>query len=468
MNRKDFQLPDYSGNPLGKLADEPVEQQIICSLCAYPANFNEVDDILTSECFFNPKNRILFDTIKDRILAGEKVDMPSLGMALVLDKKGELSSYYLNLMMTNQPESWLRDKVAYLATLNLRRNMYLNAEYLREGASDPSRDIDEVIEESQRRIRDAYSLPDDKIENGEVLLQQLEEHILDNYLRDPGELYGSPTGFEDIDNGGGLCPGDLIVIGAETSQGKTSFATALTISAIKHGHGVAFYSMEMSARQVMSRIVSMQSGLSSSHLLFGRVEAQDIYLMKDSVKSINLKLLHFDSKSKASLDSILSSIRRLVLKEGIKGAVVDYLQLINTADSRISREQATAQCARALKNLAKELGIWIIVISQMSRAANSSGMPNMARLRDSGQIEEAADNIYLIYRPGEKGSYPEPYKDITTKDTALVMIAKGRNTGTGSFICGFDSTRTLFYPLNGANPRFAQPPMPRFNINNDF
>lgn len=135
------------------------------------------------------------------------------------------------------------------------------------------------------------------------------------------------------------------------------------------------------------------------------------------------------------------------MKYDIKGAVVDYLQLVNTKELGMNREQATAKCARDLKNIAKELGIWIIAISQLSRNAQSP-VPSMARLRDSGQIEEAADNIFLIYRPRDSKNYPEPFTDVPADGTAMVIIGKGRHVGTGQFICGFKPENTLFYPLD--------------------
>lgn len=459
MRPNDLQLPDYAGNPLGRMTDELAEQQMICSLCEYPGTLTQADDILTEDCFFNPKNRLLFSIISKRILEYKPVDISALHSALLKEQKGDISAYYATLMISNRPTSVIREIAVHLASLNLRRCMYVNAEYLREGMIDTTQDIDAVIEESKRRINDAYSLPDNNLENGQEIYERLQQHIILNQDRAPGEVYGTPTGFEEIDKAGGLCPGDLNIVGAETSQGKTSFATALALSSIAHGHAVAFYSMEMMPIHVMARVAAMRSGISSSQMISGVVKMPGLHHMDHSVEDLDLSLLHFDSKSKCTIDSILMSIRRLTVKEGIKGVVVDYLQLIGVSDSRLNREQATAQCARALKNLAKELGIWVILISQMSRSVSASGAPMMARLRDSGQIEEAADNVYLIYRPAQGVRYPAPYTDVSTQGTAMVIIAKGRNSGTGSFICGFEPDLTLFYPLNGADPRFAHPPV---------
>ena len=189
----------------------------------------------------------------------------------------------------------------------------------------------------------------------------------------------------------------------------------------------------------------MKTGISSKDILFSKLSIEDIYRIDEAMSNIDTTKMYFDESSTMTLDSILMSIRSLKYKYGIKGAVVDYLQLINTKQSGLNKEQATAECARSLKNLAKELDIWIIALSQLSRNSQSP-IPTMARLRDSGQIEEAADNIYLIHRTDK--SYPEPFKDVPVDGTAMVTIGKGRHIGTCEFICGFKAENTLFYPLS--------------------
>ena len=138
------------------------------------------------------------------------------------------------------------------------------------------------------------------------------------------------------------------------------------------------------------------------------------------------------------------------LKSDIDGAVVDYLQIlnVNSKNTSFSREQAMGDAARRFKNLAKELGIWIIALSQLSRDSNNPE-PNLNRLRDSGQIGEAADVVMLIYRPEYYNrSYPAPYdnrEEYPVEGTAMIDVAKGRNIGTFKFFLGFDKKTTNFY-----------------------
>lgn len=137
------------------------------------------------------------------------------------------------------------------------------------------------------------------------------------------------------------------------------------------------------------------------------------------------------------------------MKYDITGIVVDYLQILNVNMRNTNKEQQMGDVARRLKNIAKELNIWVLALSQLSRNKEDP-TPSMARLRDSGQIAEAADTVMLIYRPEFYGktSYPSGFNNVSVKGTALIDIAKGRNIGTMKFICGFNAPTTLFYDLD--------------------
>ena len=146
----------------------------------------------------------------------------------------------------------------------------------------------------------------------------------------------------------------------------------------------------------------------------------------------------------------------LKMQKDIDGAVIDYLQIlnVNSRNNSYSREQAMGDAARRLKNLAKELNIWVITLSQLSRDSTCPE-PNLNRLRDSGQIGEAADVVMLVYRPEYYNrSYPAPYdnkEDYPTEGTAMIDVAKGRNIGTFKFFMGFNKKTTTFFKTNLIN-----------------
>lgn len=263
------------------------------------------------------------------------------------------------------------------------------------------------------------------------------------------DLTGTPTGFDKIDGKtGGLQKSDLIIIAGETSAGKTSMAVSMMKNAAIAGAKIAMYSMEMKKEQITSRIISMISGIPSNVILYSPLSGMQLENVDRAVDTVSKMQIYFDDRSTSNIDTIISSIRQMKFKNGIDGAVVDYLQILNVNMKGSNKEQQMGEVARRLKNLAKDLDIWIIALSQMNRD-NLNPVPTLARLRDSGQIAEAADIVMLIYRPEVKGKrYPDEFSDVDTKGTAMIDIAKGRNIGLLKFICGFNAASTHFYDLN--------------------
>lgn len=226
---------------------------------------------------------------------------------------------------------------------------------------------------------------------------------------------------------------------------NTSLALTFINNAAKQGHKVAMYSMEMKREQCAARLMSMNSGIPSNQILYSQLDDNYLKQLDSGVNKIYNLPIYFDDNSTSNIDKIIASIRAMKVKHDISGAVIDYLQILNVNQKSFNKEQAMGDVARRLKNLAKELDIWIIALSQLNRDANNP-IPTLNRLRDSGQIAEAADMVMFVYRPEvyEK-YYPAPFTNHETKGTAMIDIAKGRNIGLHKFICGFDAKTTKFY-----------------------
>lgn len=263
-------------------------------------------------------------------------------------------------------------------------------------------------------------------------------------------MTGTPTGFSSVDAKGGLHKSDLIIVAGETSMGKTSLALSMTQNAIERGAKIAFYSMEMTKEQITARLLSVKTNIPSSEILYSSSLMSDqLNKIHECCEAMPGNNLLFDDSSTSNTDSILLSIRTQKLQHDIDGAVVDYLQILGVnSKERMTREQVMGDAARKLKNIAKELNIWIIAISQLSRDS-SSPEPSLSRLRDSGQIAEAAGVVMLVYRPEYYNrSYPTPYEDqakYPTEGTAMIDIAKGRNIGTFKFFLDFEKSSCSFH-----------------------
>lgn len=255
---------------------------------------------------------------------------------------------------------------------------------------------------------------------------------------------GIGTGITKFDKfSGGLQPSDLVILAGRTSMGKTSLS--LTIgrnSSVDFKVPTAIFSLEMSNQQITARAASMESSISSKKILNQKLEHYEVDELKASIgKVYNSKLFIANCSNK--IQNILSSMIGYILKEGVRLFIVDYLQLVTLNQKGIGREQEVGQIARIFKNFAKENNVCIICLSQLKRGENGVKEPSLSDLRDSGQIEEAADVVMFIHRP-------EYYNIDTFEDgessagKAEMIIAKGRNIGIGRFRMLFIASLTKF------------------------
>lgn len=424
--------------------DELCERSVLGAVLTNRYALDDVRGILTAECFHDPFRRRVWTAISEMDAKGEQPDMVTVPARLAKDGEQCDPMAIVDLVSTASVSS-VREHAARLLDLATRRRFWEISRILMQGALTETDEIEEVHSRAKEAIDAVFTSADSHVVSVKETAAELLEHVARN-MSSESPISGTPTGFRMIDRNGGLQNGDLIVVAGETSQGKSALALNMAVNAASSGCPVACYSMEMSGRQLTARIVAGRTGIPSSDILFRKVDEQTFARIASGVDDAGRLPVYFDDSVSAKLEKICASIRSMKIKLGIGGAVIDYLQIINLAEKGATREQVVAAAARKFKNLALELGIWIVAISQLARNRDYP-QPTMSRLRDSGQIEEAADVIILIYRPEKvprSPSFPEPFEEYSTKDTALINVAKGRSTGTYSFLARFDGPTTRF------------------------
>lgn len=422
------------------LTDREVERRVLSTVISNSFDHERTIHLLSEDCFTNHIEQAIFRAAKRTSELHESFNIATFNQEVAKEECLTTMTPY-ELMAESYPLTECNEAILYLKELSFRRKVSAYATHLASVCYNLSMPIDTALESFNASIDANLSDPANV-----STLEEQREAILDRMIRNADRLEAepsTPTGFSELDTRGGLQPSDLVIIAAETSIGKTSFATRLAVSAIKSKQAVAIYSMEMTAEQISARIMAMESGINARSIMTEPMPMEDIMAAYDSIKVDESKLLFYDDSSTSSLDSIISSIRRLKKRNNIVGAFVDYLQILNTNQRSVNKEQAMGEAARRLKNLAKELEIWIVAISQLSRD-RSNPLPTLSRLRDSGQIEEAADTVILIHRPRDGASYPQEFSHISTKNTALIKVAKGRNIGVFDFIARFNPHTTNF------------------------
>ncbi len=425
--------------------NEETENLVLGTIMGDRGALDEVREIITEDCFYHNFNRMVYRTIIALDKAGKRPDMIAV--------RNELMG------KVNDEDLWLVAKIgsnhcfdiyqhaASLFDMAVKRKYYAIGQKLMSRVNT-FEDVQEVVEETIKELQDLFA---SKSADVSTMYQVVDSvyNIINANVNSNGMTTGTMTGFKEIDRRGGFHNSDLIIIAADSSQGKTSLAVSLCLNAASSGAKIAFYSMEMRSEQLAARMMAVRSGIPASEIMYTPLNAAQIREVDGIISSLVGLGIYFDDRDSSNIDVIISSIRMMKKRYDINGAVVDYLQILNVNMKGVNKEQQLGDVSRRLKNLAKELNIWIIALSQLSRD-KVDPQPALSRLRDSGQIAEAADVVMLIYRPeyyNLSKKYPDPFANVSTENTAMIDIAKGRNIGLARFIVGFNKRTTHFYEL---------------------
>lgn len=443
----------YQNQPL--VNDTKAEQYVIGSLLVDPTAYTLVSQYLDEDCFYDPMCRDIWKAVDNMGKQGMPIDVISVSAELNKQKSNVTALDLMNISAQIASSAHVEYHAIRLQDLGRRRKLWVVGQQLSKvGLSEEILTAD-AHQEAIESIGGVFEKADGVFTLDDAM-NSLNEIMVKNATVG-GVTTGTKTGMERFDEKGGLQKSDLIIVAGETSQGKTSLALCMTRHAIENGAKVAFYSMEMTKEQLTARLLSAKTNIPANNILYsGSLAPSEIRMIDDARGKLPGENLFFDDKSTSNIDSILLSIRMLKMQKDIDGAVVDYLQIlnVNSRSTSFSREQSMGDAARRFKNLAKELNIWIIALSQLSRDSNCPE-PNLNRLRDSGQIGEAADVVILVYRAEYYNrAYPAPFDnkdDYPTDGTAMIDVAKGRNIGTFKFFMGFNKNTTNFFKTNLIN-----------------
>ena len=449
----------FQNQPL--VNDPKAEQYVIGSLLIDPTAYTVVSQYLDEDCFYDPICCDIWKAVDNMGKHGMPIDIISVSSELGKQKSNVTSLDLMNISAQIASSAHVEYHAIRLQDLGRRRKLWVVGQQLSKvGLSEEVLTAD-AHQEAIESIGGVFEKADGVFTLNDAM-NSLNEIMVKNATVG-GVTTGTKTGMERFDEKGGLQKSDLIIVAGETSQGKTSLALCMTRHAIENGAKVAFYSMEMTKEQLTARLLSAKTNIPANNILYsGSLAPSEIRMIDDARGKLPGENLFFDDKSTSNIDSILLSIRMLKMQKDIDGAVVDYLQIlnVNSRSTSFSREQAMGDAARRFKNLAKELNIWIIALSQLSRDSNCPE-PNLNRLRDSGQIGEAADVVILVYRAEYYNrAYPAPFDnkdDYPTDGTAMIDVAKGRNIGTFKFFMGFNKNTTNFFKTNLINEEVQVP-----------
>ncbi len=430
-------------------------ERAVLSACLQSADaLSESMEILRPDDFYVPRHRAVYDAMIALSEGGEPADLITL--ADHLEKRGELEKVGgpagLDAMLDVAASP---ANVSYHARIvrqrSLLREIIAISHATAREAFESSEDAEDILDRAQNEL---FTLAQHAEKKGYRALKELAnltfQHIQEAYQRG-GELTGVPTGFRDLDKlTGGLQPSDLVILAGRPSMGKTAICLNIACNAAMAGHPVGFFSLEMSAEQLVTRLISSIGGFDNHAIRTGRLKPNDWPRLTDALGKLTQLPVYIDDSSGITVLELRSKARRMVQNHKVEVIIVDYLQLMSSHGRSENRQQEISQISRALKALAKDLSVTVIALSQLSRAVESRGgdhRPMLSDLRESGAIEQDADMVAFIYRQ----EYYEP-DNPDVANLAELIIGKQRNGPIGTVNLHFDRRFTRFSNLASKEP----------------
>lgn len=444
----------------GKLPPQAVdlEEVVLGAMMIDKKGVDEVIDILQPEAFYKESHQLIFNSIISLFEKQEPVDIKTVSFQL--KKDGNLNTvggdyYLIELSQKVSSSAHIEFHSRIILQKFIQRKLISISNEIIEDSYDETSDVFDLLDKAESRIYDISQRNLKKnTQSAEDLVLAAKKKI-EEISKKEG-LSGIASGFGEIDRlTSGWQPSDLIIVAARPGMGKTAFTLSMARNiSVENNMPVAFFSLEMSAIQLITRLISSETGLNSEKLRTGKLEKFEWELLNVKVTNLENAPLYIDDTPSLSIFELRAKARRLSSQFGIKLIVVDYLQLMTLGSSQKSgnREQEISTISRNLKALAKELDIPIIALSQLSRAVELRGgtkRPILSDLRESGAIEQDADIVSFLYRP-------EYYKidewDDEERSPALgqaeFIVAKHRNGGLSSIKLKFINSLGKFENLS--------------------
>ncbi len=386
-------------------------------------------DILRPEDFYDPRHQTIFEAIRQVNVMGRAVDLVTADDEL--RRVGQIDAVggteYLITLVQNMPSTvnwnYYADIVREKAVL--RRLIAAAGEISRMGYQQQEL-LPDILNRSEKLIFDIAMRQGGgtELEEARTILTRTYDEI-GRLAKLKGGISGVSTGLSDLDKAlTGMHGGELILIGARPSMGKTTLAINIATNAARTGKRVAVFSLEMPREQIMMRILCSEARVDMQQVRSGTLKDKDWDRLCMALPSVAGFPMHIDDTAGVSPAQVRSRCRRLMMDKGLDLIVIDYLQLMSADGRNENRQLEVSEISRSLKAIALELKVPVIACAQLSRAntQRSDKRPMLSDLRDSGSIEQDADVVMFLHRPGY---YPESGDDDKTK--AELIIAKQRN-----------------------------------------
>ena len=445
---------------LGKLPpqDTDIEEAVLGAIMLETDAYSRVCDILKPECFYDPNNQKIYQAITDLAAHQRPIDMITVTNQLrsngTLDEVGgalHISELTGRVVSASHVEYHAR----IVSQKYLARELISFASEIQAKAFDDTQDVDDLMQLAEEKL---FRISQNNLKKDVVqirpIIEQAIKQIEEAKKRD-NNMSGLATGFHELDRVTlGWQNSDLIIIAARPAMGKTAFVLSMAQNmAVNYNTPVAVFSLEMSNLQLVNRLIVNTCEIPADNIKRGDLQPWQWDQLLTKINILYEAPLYIDDTPSLSVFELRTKARRLVREHGVKIIIIDYLQLMNASGMEYgSREQEVSTISRSLKQLAKELNIPIIALSQLNRSVESRGTgsdatgkrPQLSDLRESGAIEQDADLVCFIHRPEYYLKTSEDGANNDIRGKAEIIIAKHRNGATKDVVLRFVSELARF------------------------
>ncbi|TAD96160.1 MAG: replicative DNA helicase [Bacteroidetes bacterium] len=443
-----------------------LEEVMLGAMMLEKSVLSEIIDLISTDDFYVPKHRYIFQAILQLFERNEPVDVLTVVQRLRSNNQLELvgGAGYITSKLTSKVNTAanVHTYARYVSEMAMKRQMIKVANQIQNAAFMPSSDAFELLDKAQQEF---FAISEKNIRKNyadirSLALQAIKELQAKKDHKDG--LTGVPSGFTELDRiTSGWQKSDLVILAARPGMGKTAMVLSMIRNAsVGFKKPIAMFSLEMSSLQLVNRFISSEAEIESNKIKTGRLADYEWSRLVDKTTAIIEAPIFIDDTPALSILEFRAKARRLKSQHDIQMIIIDYLQLMSgdTGNSKGgNREQEIGMISRALKQTAKELDVPVIALSQLSRAVEIRGgdkRPQLSDLRESGSIEQDADMVIFLYRP----EYYEITTDAEGKDVrgmCEVIISKHRNGSLGSVWLKFIGQFTKFEDLEGAGSNFS-------------
>jgi replicative DNA helicase len=437
------------------------ERTVLGALLLDPDAVIKVSDILRPEDFYDPTHKFIYQAVFELFQHHQVIDFITVSNKLSDAKRLQDvggAAFLAELASSVPTSSHIYQYAQIVKTKAVHRNIIIAGQRITGLGYEVTRGIPELLDEAEKAIFGITNmfLKDKFVHIRDVLDERYEKFAELHEAKDSDAVKGVTTGFKTLDAKlSGLQPSDLVILAARPSMGKTALALNIGVNAaIKGRKTVGIFSLEMSKEQLVDRLFASLLGVDSWKLQRGKLEDSDFQNMGPIMDEMSKANIFIDDSSASSMPEFRTKARRLQMEHGLDLLIVDYLQLMSTGNSSFAgnRVQEISEISRSLKQIARELRIPILALSQLSRAveARPDKMPQLSDLRESGSIEQDADVVMMLYRD-------DYYNEDTDRaGIADVFIRKHRNGPTGRVELMFKKEQTRFYDIDKVHSEYEE------------